>query len=304
MKSKIIFIIISLFLVCGCTMTKTSLQEINIEQALMNIPVKITENNSAGKVTLGLSISGYKNNSVDANISGHTLVNDKGIYQLEKVSDGEYREYAGVNTYFFKGKNFLWKLPEYSIIGNFDFCVNNNFAFFGGISYNLINDKENWNSNFGFGFFNEYDKMAFRVDMGIINNRCNYSIEYVKVEDKVITGNMYREVRLFNRSFSESYWGTFFSTTINTRNITPYVNFFVNYCIGIQTLYDIDLPEDMNTDKNNFSLNSTVHNISCGLFQHIYGPIRVILGIKFHKFKVENTHFNKTSYFSQIDFIL
>ena len=146
--------------------------------------------------------------------------------------------------------------------------------------------------------------MAFRLDAGITNSKCNYSIEYVKVEDKVITGNMSREVRLYYRNFTESYWGGFFSVTINTKDITPYVNFFANYNVGIQTLYNIELPKDMNTDKTNFSMNSTIHNISFGLFQNIYGPFRVLLGVKFSKFKVENTHFDRTGYFYQLDFML
>ncbi len=302
MKNYLILII--LIYSFGCTTTKTSVQQISVEQTLMNIPIRITENNSAGNVVMGLNISGFKNKSVETNITGHTTVNEYGIFEVEKISDNLYREHAGVNRNQFKGNNYNWKLPEISVMGNIDIIASKYFCLFGGINYNLINNNENWSKYFGLGFYNERDKFAYRIDFGLFNNNSKYLIEYVKIEDKEISGDMTRDVWFYKKESSDNYWGTFLSFTYNTKRNDWLINLFANYTVGIQVLYDIDLPIDVTTDKFNFNLNSTVHSFSTGIYQTISENFRITIGAKYLRYKIDNSKADNLNYFTQLDFVL
>jgi len=304
MQTKLISILLIIIGFYGCTTTKTSLQEISVEQTLMNLPTRITENNKAGDVLLSLNFSGFRQKNTFGNINGHTDVNENGFYEVEKISDTKYLEHAGVNTYKYTGNNFHINLPEFSIAGNIDLIASKYFCFFGGVSYNHINDEENWSKYFGIGFYNELPNFGYRIDFGLINYSSNYNINYVKVEDKIITGDMTRDVWFYEKQQSNNYWGTFLSFTYNTKRSDWFVNLFANYTVGIQVLYEIELPVDLSTDKYNFNLSTTVHNFSLGVFQKISESIRFSLGAKYLKYKIDNSKADNLNYFSQLDFML
>ncbi len=298
-------VLLPILIIVGCTTTKTSLQDIEVNSGMLNIPIRVVENKSGGDVDIHLNVLKNNTPNTSAKASGHSLVNSLGIFEVEKV-EGEkyYIEHAGINVNEYEGKNVNWNTPEYSISGDLDIALSNHFVLAGGFNYHKIKDFDYWTHNISIGMFNEKATWAYRFDVGLMFNESAYSVNYVEIEDKDISGDQTRKVYFYNHHTKETYTNAYLSFTLNTRREDFPINFFFNYTIGWQTIFNFEPPINFTSDAGSFDMNRTGHSLSIGIHKNIDNTLRVLGGFRYLTYTNDGGNLNFSNAFLQVDFLL
>lgn len=298
-------VLVTLLFLVGCTTTKTSLQDIEVNSGMLNIPIRIVENKNGGDVEVHFNVLKNNTQTAMAKANGHSLVNSSGHFEVEKI-EGEkyYIEHAGINVNEYEGNNVKWNTPEYSISGDLDIALSNHFILAGGFNYHKIKDFDYWTHNISIGMFNEKETWAYRFDIGLMFNEAAYAANYVEIEDIDISGDQTRKVYFYTNQTKETYTNAYLSFTLNTRRKDFPVNLFLNYTVGWQTIFNFEPPMNLSSDAGSFDMNKTGHSLTAGIHKNIDNSLRVLGGFRFLTYTNDGGNLNFSNVFLQVDFLL
>ena len=261
MKTTKIFSLVCCFVIIiiffwGCTpgqetieTTTIYLQEIELTGPINQSPIHITDSTNAPSITISPRLSYGTPTSVDGKISGHTLVNQDGYFQIDTVfnPDGtinHYQESPGANRYQYKENNLFWEMPSVNASLDIDLKLTRNFSLFGGVNYSSVNNQSLWGGNFGLGLFGiSQNAIAFRVDIGAHIQSIAY--DAYTIESVEITGpSGSSDYVIFYHDIDQtSHINPFINLTLNSASPDWIFNFFVNAGYSWQTLADFE-PEE------------------------------------------------------------
>ncbi len=305
MRKEIALIIVALFTITtGCTIA--SLQRIDMEGAPVKRGIRITEKNrAAGDFELHAYAAKNMKDQLSAQVPEHTMVNGDGIFQIEPVSGSRYQEWEGTNTHSFEGTNFVWRAPEWQGGVEIDFPLSDGFALTGGMSYVGKADHEFWDQNFGFGFFRQAERWAWRFDVNFGLHRTRYNALIVKREGS-FGGDGLRDVYLFNVSKRQQHYNIALMFTANSHRKDWPFNYFFNYAIGSQRLYDFDedFPEVRISSRDSFRNSPTFNTAAGGIYMNVSSMGRILLGARITVFTGKEEQFSAPDVFIQYDFRL
>ncbi|MFH0734380.1 MAG: hypothetical protein V1773_06205 [bacterium] len=302
---KLLFIAVLIYNLTGCTTTKTSLQNIEVDGTIVNLPIRITENKTAG--TFELHFNYLKNNTptLNTNVEGHSKVNNNGLFIVESVpNETYYIERSGVNTNEYIGDNLRWNTPEYAVSGDLDLAISNSFVFTGGFNYSKINNKDYWSQNVALGFYNEKETWATRFDIGFIFQEIYYKADYAEIEDINLNNHQTRKVYFYTQDKKDNYVTPYISFTLNSRRADWPINCFFNYTIGWQTIFNFEPEYHSFSDLGSFELSSTAHSFSAGLHKSFDDFGRLVGGVRYIKYTEDNGNLNLFNIFVQFDFLI
>jgi len=303
----VLLVLISLFIV-GCSSTTPQIQSVDQYGQGNRNTIKITKDEAADDFTVRFSLSKNRDKSADALVEGHSLVNEEGVYEVEPVDNETYFiERAGVNENEFEGNNFHWVLPEFQSNFEIEYNILSSASIYGGTSYARAGDNDLFGFNFGMGFFREENNWALRFDIAGAYNETVTEAEYIRVENKQLTGNNTRKVFFFEESSRSKFLNLNLGITINTRNSSWFVNGFINYTLGWQNFYDIDTKPVYLVDvinNENITYEDGYHSFSLGLYKEIETLGKLIAGARFTKYTDIKGRLFIPDYFIQIDFDL
>ncbi len=302
---KLLFVTGLIYTITGCTTTKTSLQNIEVDGSMVNLPIRITENKSAGSLEFHFNYLKNNTKTLTTNVEGHSFVNSHGVFEVEPVpNENYYIERTGVNNYLYTGDNLRWNTPEYSVSGDMDIAISNSFVLTGGFNYNRINKKDYWGQNIAIGLYKERETWAMRFDFGLTFQEVYYQANYVEVEDIDLSSHQTRKVFFYSQDKKDSYTTPFISFTLNSRRADWPINCFFNYTIGWQTIFNFEPEYHSFSDIGNFQLDATAHSFSVGLHKSFDDFGRLVGGVRYIKYTEDNGNLNFVNVFAQFDFLL
>ena len=311
MKLLISALLIGIF-VTGCSVSTTTpkLQTVDQYGGPTRNTIKITKEEEAGDVNVRVNVSMNRDKTLNTVLDGHTLVNQAGLFEVEPM-DGEsyFIERAGVNILDFQGETFRWHVPE--IQTNFEVEVNlsSNVSLYGGTSFSSTGKYDLNSFNFGLGFFREEGNWGIRFDVAGSVNQMTSEIEYVRIEDKEISGDETRRVYFFSESDKQKFTNLNLGLTINTKNPDWIVNGFFNYTMGHEDFFDftaspVTFYDWLRSSNSHFQYDETYHSISLGVYKDISTLGKIIAGVGFNKYTDEEGKLFTANYFMQFDFDL
>lgn len=289
----------------GCTSTVTSLQEVEVSSMPNRSSIRITENRKPQSLEVRANASFNKSKVYETYNDGHTDVNQYGKFEVEPVQGEQYfLEREGVNTEIFSGNNVRWLIPNWQGSLDIDLKTSENFALTGGVHYSELDGNAYWGENIGIAFLGESERYGYRLDF---NGRFNQSkiLAEVVIRDEEFT-NGTRSVWFLNESFDADYFNFGMMFTLNTKNRDWLLNFFFNYSLAWQTLYNID-KEDFKRSRgeyDNFNYSESYHTLSAGIYKTIAEGGRIIAGARLMKYTDKKNNFTMPDFFVQYDFIL
>jgi hypothetical protein len=162
----------ALFLGCGTTDYTLYLQDVTVKGPIARPPLHITNANEEShvRVTPHVEFNPRRNQKVVGVISGHSLVNQHGVFQVDTLVDGRtirFREHVDANTNQFTGTNLTWRIPDQSGGVDLDIHLSQNFALSGGINWSTVDGQDLWGYSAGFAIISRSSSSALRFDLGL-----------------------------------------------------------------------------------------------------------------------------------------
>ena len=285
------------------TVTKIYLQEVEVYGPINSSPVHITDSTKTG-ITISPRIAFNTKNTMTGKIDQHTLVNSKGVFQVDTVfnSDGSFyfQETPGANKYQFDGKNFTWYTSDVTASLDIDFKISKAFALFVGGNYVVIKQKSIWGGLVGIGFMGTGKDAAFRFDAGLSIQKIPYNAyTIVSVTNTGSSGTSTYVADYYDIS-SKTHYNPFIAITVNSFNRDWLFNIFLNAGYRSQSLVNFT-PEDQVyhnpfyygdvyiTEDNRGEATAGIIDITPGLYFDFGDAGRVLLGAKFnwiHKLRI------------------
>jgi len=255
MKKLIITFGILLLIVSCSPVEKTTeyrtiyLQDVEIFGPINQSPVHLSDSIHTPSVTFSPMFSYNTKSNLMNNISGHTPVNENGIFQIDTIYNNigtidHFEKTPGANIYTYQGNNMSWNIYSVTLGLDMDIKLTRNFALFGGFKYSTDNNKILWGGNLGLGFFGfNKDELGFRLDIGAHLQTIAY--DAYTIEDVKITGpsNNVEYLIFYHDANQSMHINPFVSFTFNTTITDWPVNIFVNLGYSAQTLVDFE-PRD------------------------------------------------------------
>jgi hypothetical protein len=263
-RKKILVIISAFFciIISGCApVEKTTeyrtiyLQDIELFGSINQSHIHLADSTETPSVTFSPIFSYNTKTNLMDNISGHSPVNENGVFQIDTFynNDGtinHFEKTPGANVNNYEGKNMNWNISSVTIGLDMDVKLFRNFALFGGFNYSSDNNKSLWGANLGLGLFGfTKDELGFRLDAGV--HFQNIAYDAYTVEDVRITGpSNNEEYLIFYHDVDQStHINPFINFTFNTAITDWPVNIFVNLGYSAQTLVDFE-PRDKDERYN------------------------------------------------------
>ena len=290
----LILIVFLLFICCSpsTTVTKIYLQDIEVSAPINQSPVHITDSTQTG-ITVSPRISFNTKKTLQGKIDNHTLVNSKGLFQIDTVfnNDGTFyfKETAGANKYPFNGNNLRWTLAELTASVDFDFKVSRSVSLFMGANYSVVNQKSLWGGLVGLGLMSSGKNTGIRVDLGLNIQEMPYdAYTLVSVTQTGPSGTSNYVVDYLD-ALSDTHFDPFINLTFNSSNPDWLFNIFVQAGYSIQSL--VDFTPETEVDHNPFYYNNVsitedlrgeatagLINITPGIFFNFGDTGRVLVG--------------------------
>ena len=325
-----------LLLIVSCTpVEKTTeyrtiyLQDVEIFGPINQSPVHLTDSIHTPSVTFSPMFSYNTKSNLMNNISGHTPIDENGIFQIDTIynNDGtidHFEKTQGANIYTYAGNNMSWNIYSLTLGLDMDIKLTKNFALFGGIKYSTNNNQLLWGANLGLGFYGfSKDKLGFRLNIGAHFQSITY--DAYTIEDVRITGpSNNEEYLIFYHDVNQStHINPFINFTFNTAIPEWPINIFVNLGYSAQTLVDFeprDKDERYNTSHNSYYDDNYVEvvydrrgqstagfiHFTPGLYFKFGQWIRLLLGTRFF-FEIQLDDATTKTFFlpmMQVDFSL
>ncbi len=199
--SAIILVIPIMSLLQACTTIQQTiyLQNVGINGPIKAPPLNITKDkkNEQASISVGMSINSNKN--IQGSIGTHSKVNSSGIFQVDTLTINGQRNYkdSGKNNFDFKGNNFQWNQPDFSLFLNSDFKISNVFALSLGFNYSVQGQTNLLGGNFGIGNYHESNNGALRIDIGLNWQQVSYDASSVVLTDITHSGSTESSVTFF-----------------------------------------------------------------------------------------------------------
>lgn len=308
--SSIVFI--CAVIIAGCSPKIVSIQTVDIQSLDVKTPLHISEDRALHpfEIQAGFAIGNKYN--LQTQVDAHTMVNSKGIYEIEPVAGEKYMiEKGGANGYEYTGNNFNWRMPQAQAMLNLDLALNKNVALFLGTTFSGINNKVYSGFNGGIGFITEGKTGSLRFDFGVNHYASLIDATVVKFDDEPFSANSTRKVMISHISGDREYTNAFFSICFNSKNKGWLVNYFLQYAYGGHTFYDIEdevlkFGETLSyyEEKDNVSYSAPFYQLSCGLFRNIDENLRLVAGVRATKHNDKKNNFFMFDSFLQFDLIV
>lgn len=272
----------ALLVFAGCTSQSVYLQDVSVEGPQVQPPLFITKQNREGDFRAASRISINDKTNLVGRATGHSLVNTRGVYQVDTVTTNgkvQYFERNGVNTKTFEGRNFFWQPTN--ITGSLDceYVVAKNFSVVGGVSYSSGSSRSFLGANAGVGFFFEGRSIAVRVDIGAHWNSLRTDVEYVVTTTPFSFGSRETEVKFFRDQRKDSYTNAYGAVTFNTMLDRSPVQFFTQLAINRQTVVDFTRSTEVERD-NVVQESVSFFLVTPGIALDLTSDTRVLLGLQ------------------------
>jgi hypothetical protein len=269
--------VVSIVVIAGLTgCTTTSLQNIAVEGPLFQPPVHITQD-SMSSIRLHPWITMVTQESRTGRVPGHTLVTDKGVYQIDtnkNTTPYTYTEPNGVNKFAFHGTNYSWQLPSaqygldldiHSIAQGYGLCFGGCFA--------PLHDESYWQAYAMFSAITCGKVIAARVDFGVEWQNLTYTADFVH--------NSNNDITFFKIHNQETRVNPFVSFTLNGTTKTSAIHPFLQGSIVKQTLFSITDAPSESSFLNECSEKHMLYSLSPGLSMQLAKDALIIIGIRF-----------------------
>jgi hypothetical protein len=284
----------SVILITGCTTSEVVhdtiyLQNAKINAPLVQIPVFLSTSDTTSNFIITPRIFIGRNETFKGQISGHSLVNQTGIFQVD--SSNSY-EIPGVNIYDFKGDNFQLYTSTFNFGFDADFMIGEKVLLSGGLNFSSIENSSLIGFRGGLGFKNYNRPMGFRFDIGLSWQELQYDVQSLIVREKSSSNT--NEVFFLRDKGKQKNSGFYLNFNLTHDDPESPIGGFANlgyieqYMLDIEPLeYDnsvYDEPfnnsEYQQSDLRN-EIKSGFFNVSAGILLKITDNLRVMGGIKY-----------------------
>jgi hypothetical protein len=159
------------------------LQNLKVEGSVFQPTMHIKGENDTSKVRLSISVLVTNKKSMEGVLSGHTQVNQMGIFAVDTIQRNgkiEYWEREGENVEKFSGNNFQWKLPQWTLSCNAEISLSTTMFLTIGVNGGLGGEHGNVSGQIGVGDYTYLGKVNARTEIGYAIQSLWSSVEYVE----------------------------------------------------------------------------------------------------------------------------
>ena len=285
----------------GCTIT--NLQRVEVESAPVQQAVRIADPSPDGELYARGFLSFNQDNRLQTQVRQHTEVNARGVFEVEESSRGGYIERAGVNTFPFRGDNFVWDLPEWEGGVELEFPFSESMVLSGGVGMAELDNSYQMNQTLAVGFLQESRNWASRVDFGVAFQQSRFNVEAVRGRDLGYSGDADRRIEILSFEDRGRYANPSVGFTLNSKNRGPALNYFFNYTLGRQTFYDVkdQFLFESGNEQFDFKYTESYNALSAGLYSNIVENGRVLFGFRWMKYADDRDQLALFKLFVQYD---
>jgi len=247
MKSKFLSALIlfsSLLASCTTIQQTIYLRDIEVKGPMNPPPIRITENKTAGSLTISPRLSFNKYSE----ISGSTESERRG----DSAQDSLFRP---------NSRNLFWRIPQAAFGVDFDFAVSSSFAIAGGLNYSIIDQTKLFGGSLGIGFFKENDGNAIRFDAGVLVQELYFDAKTVVVTtvDRLFSSST-TTVDYYHDRDKNSGVDLYAMLTYNTVIKSLPFNFFLNAAYFNQTILDFEPRRQTDVSYQRLLAEKAVHD--------------------------------------------
>jgi hypothetical protein len=150
----------------GCASVTTNLQSVSLTGPLHQPTVHLARTTPDPGVRITPWLNGYTSQKWNGRISGHTMVNSAGVYQIDSTigSNGTTYYENPSNQFYYKGKNFTWQLPGVSGGIGVDLDLIRSLSVILGLGMSTFNADDYWSAQAGVGYSFGNERFAGRIE--------------------------------------------------------------------------------------------------------------------------------------------
>lgn len=182
---KTLIFLLSLILLSGCAAVidqKVYIQNMSVQGPIHTPPMSIIDKNSAGKLVFSPKIYINPSSSLRGNLF-HTLVNEKGVYQLDTIRNGyniSYNE-SSKNQFQYKGENIQWDLPNFAGGADIQLPIQEKVNVDVGINYSDFENFSLLGGHIGFCFYSIREHNSASFSLGLHAQEMYYNASTVVI---------------------------------------------------------------------------------------------------------------------------
>lgn len=263
----------------GCT--TTNLQNLAVEGPMFQPPVHLTKD-STRTFQLHPWISWVSPNTRSGRVSGHTMVNSNGVYQVDTIKTTtpyQYQERTGTNDSDFQGTNFQWTLPSNVAGLDMDIALSSSNAISIGGSFASMDSGSYWQAHISIGSMSHWEHTSARVDLGVEWQNQKYDADFVHTTVTRLLGP--DDVEFLSVHQNQTQVNYFISAMINGSSEKTPVNFFLQAAVVRQSLFYISDETGSNAALNDNSETHYLYSLTPGVSLRIASQLACTFGVRF-----------------------
>jgi hypothetical protein len=239
----------------GCD--KVAMQTLQVEGPIFQPPIHTKQKEDTTSVRVSFSISTAPKPQIKGHVTGHTQVNDQGVFEVETlVRNGktEYWEREGVNAYIFNGNNFKWITPKTTIGINFEWNSKEDFFMNFGGAFGTVEENTLFSFYGGLGGYLNFGFMSSRIEFGYARQELWTNVEYIEhVQSLDLFGEKLfhttGEILFWRKNEKDNFGILYGSVTLFTKPIAGFMELFFQGSYQYQRISSIDRTKSYETGK-------------------------------------------------------
>jgi hypothetical protein len=274
-----ISICLALFFGTGCASVTTNLQSVSLTGPLHQPALHLNRTADDPGLRISPWLTAYTQRKWNGRISGHTMVNSAGVYQVDSTvtsSGATYYENPS-NQYYYKGQNFTWQLPGVSGGVGIDLDLTRSLSVILGLGMSTIDAGTFWSTQAGLGYSFGNERFSGRVEGVFTWETIGSVAQYVR-RTHYFSSNR-TEVEFFSVEDRRTRSGDYLALTLesNDRDFA----FFAQGAFGFQEVASLLLQSSSNTSDDDYIKKFGFVSLTPGVAYRVGANERLIAGIRF-----------------------
>lgn len=266
----------------GCAVEDVYLQNLRADGPVTLPPVHVTTDSMAMKLRFSPRISWNNRTGITGRIDGHSLVNSRGVYEVDSSvfpSGTVYRENPNVNTSQFRGKNLEWNTPQVQVGLDMEYAVSNGFALTGFVEYSRNTQTDFLAMGAGMAVLFGKGEIGGRLEGGVLYRDVSYDLQYVVTSRVGFSSTP--DVYFRSERRKDQTVNVYGALTLNTKSPTSLVNGLLSLALSGGSLISMGVPSPTGGSAGDVQGGSTLLSVSPGIFIDIGREVRFLTCVRF-----------------------
>jgi hypothetical protein len=268
-----------LLLIGGCASVTTNLQSVSLTGPLHQPAIHLNRTADDPGLRISPWLTAYAQPEWNSRISGHTMVNSAGVYQVDSTvssSGTQYYENPS-NQYYYKGQNFKWQLPGVSAGVGFDLDLTRSLSVILGLGMSTVEAGAFWSAQAGVGYSFGNERFAGRVEGVFTWETIGSVAQYVR-RTHYFSSNR-TEVEFFSVEDRRTRSGNYVALTLQSTDRD--FAFFAQGAFGFQEVASLLLQSSSNTSDDDYIKKFGFVSLTPGVAYRVGANERLIAGVRF-----------------------